>query len=87
MVAVLESPPLELTPQELVKMTGFKRAGKQMDVLQALGIPSRKRPDNTLLVLRMHCQYPCAPPPALAAAPSSGMGSAPPRLHKIQRKR
>lgn len=60
MAANLEQP-LELTEQEIIRMTGYRQAIKQVETLTALGIPARKRPDNTVLVLRVHCLYPVAP--------------------------
>lgn len=57
MAAVLESP-LELTDTELERITGYRRPSKQMEVLKSLGIPARRRPDNSVLVMRMHCIAP-----------------------------
>lgn len=53
--------PLHLTEQEIEDMTGYHRPAYQMKVLQGLGIPARKRPDNSVLVLRMDCQHRRAP--------------------------
>ncbi|VVD75288.1 DUF4224 domain-containing protein [Pandoraea commovens] len=61
MAAVLEQP-LELTGEEIARITGYRRAAKQIDVLASLGIPARRRPDNSVLVLRMHCLYPMGAP-------------------------
>ncbi|WP_321814618.1 MULTISPECIES: DUF4224 domain-containing protein [unclassified Paraburkholderia] len=61
MAAVLDQP-LELTEDEIVRMTGYRRAGKQIETFKELGIPARKRIDNTVLVLRVHCLYPVASP-------------------------
>jgi hypothetical protein len=66
MAAVLDQP-LELTETEIVRMTGYRRPGKQIETLKSLGIPARKRPDNSVLVLRVHCLYPAASPERIAA--------------------
>jgi hypothetical protein len=52
------SDPLDLTEQELVNITGYARPSNQLRVLKDLGIPARRRPDNTILVLRMHMLHP-----------------------------
>ncbi len=54
----------ELTDEEIQRITRYRRPTKQMEVLRSLGIPARLRPDNTLLVLRMHLTQPVAQPPA-----------------------
>jgi hypothetical protein len=54
MAAVLDVP-LHLTEDELESMTGYRRPSKQMEMLKSLGIPARLRPDNSVLVMRMHC--------------------------------
>ena len=46
-----------LTPAEIHEITGKKRPHAQMPVLHALGIPFRIRPDNSLMVLRVHVIY------------------------------
>jgi hypothetical protein len=61
MAAVLETP-LELTEDELERITGYKRPSKQMEMLKSLGIPARRRPDNSVLVMRMHCIAPAQVP-------------------------
>lgn len=48
----------ELTDEELQRITRYRRPTKQMQVLRDLGIPARLRPDNTVLVLRMHLVNP-----------------------------
>lgn|GEM_PF-1181460 len=78
MAAVLDQP-LELTETELVRMTGYRRPGKQIETLKSLGIPARKRPDNSVLVLRVHCMYPVASPERAAADK--------PKLKPISRKK
>jgi uncharacterized protein DUF4224 len=50
--------PLELTKEELIRLTGYRIPRKQLEVMRSLGIPARIRPDNSVLVLRMHCQFP-----------------------------
>lgn len=57
MAAVLDLP-VYLTEAELEGMTGYKRPSKQMEVLKSFGIPARLRPDNSVLVMRMHCFTP-----------------------------
>ncbi len=52
--------PLEMTQEELARITGYRRSQKQIEVLRSLGVPARLRPDNTVLVLRMHMTYPAA---------------------------
>lgn len=66
MAAVLDQP-LELTETEIVRMTGYKRPTRQIEMLKSLGIPARKRPDNSVLVMRVHCLYPVASPERAAA--------------------
>jgi hypothetical protein len=61
MAAVLDQP-IDLTEEEIVRMTGYRRPGKQMETLKALGIPARRRPDNSVLVMRVHCIYPVGSP-------------------------
>ena len=43
-----------LTPDELVDLTGKRRPHAQARVLDALHIPFKRRPDNTLIVFRYH---------------------------------
>lgn len=52
----LPSAGLCLTPAELVEITGKRRAGKQAEVLNELGITHKIRPDNTVLVSRAHLE-------------------------------
>ncbi|PTE00831.1 DUF4224 domain-containing protein [Pandoraea apista] len=77
MAAVLEQP-LELTGEEIARITGYRRATKQLDVLASLGIPARRRPDNSVLVLRMHCLYP------MSAAPAANPSANEPQLRPIR---
>jgi predicted naringenin-chalcone synthase len=57
MEAVLEVTP-ELTEAELVRITGYRRPSKQIEILKSLGIPACMRRDNSVLVMRMHCIAP-----------------------------
>lgn len=50
----------ELTDEELLRITRYRRPTKQLEVLRSLGVPARLRPDNTVLVLRMHLNNPAA---------------------------
>lgn len=54
------TPPLELTAEELQRITGYRQSQKQIEVLRSLGVPALLRPDNTVLVLRMHMTHPAA---------------------------
>jgi len=49
---------LALSEAEVKALTGYTRPAYQLKMLKGLGIPARKRPDNTVLVLRMHCLHP-----------------------------
>jgi len=51
---------LALSEDEVAKITGYSRPSNQLRVLGDLGIPARRRPNNTVLVMRMHCLYPAA---------------------------
>jgi hypothetical protein len=51
----MSAQPIMLTDQEIKDLTGYCRPAYQMKVLKSLGIPVRRRPDNTLIVLRMDC--------------------------------
>ena len=50
--------PLEMTREEIERITGYVQPAKQLEVLRGLGVPARLRPDNTVLVLRMHLTQP-----------------------------
>jgi hypothetical protein len=43
-----------VTPQDLKTYTGRERPSAQARVLSRLGIPHRRRPDGSLIVLRCH---------------------------------
>lgn len=49
---------LALSEDEIHKITGYARPTKQLEVLASLGVPARRRPDNSVLVLRMHLVHP-----------------------------
>lgn len=49
-----------LTEDELKEMTGYSRPAFQARCLKEMGIPSKRRPDNSLIVLRIHCHNPAA---------------------------
>jgi len=51
---------LALSDTEIRQITGYARPKLQLEVLRSLGIPARRRPDNTVLVMRMHCIHPTA---------------------------
>jgi hypothetical protein len=46
---------LTLSKDELIELTRYHRANNQLQFLKELGIPAKKRRDNTVCVLRMHC--------------------------------
>ena len=46
-----------LTPEELEEITGKKRRGAQKNVLHALGVKYKERPDGTLAVLKSHAEH------------------------------
>lgn len=48
----------ELSSEELERITRYRRPKKQLEILRSLGVPARLRPDNTVLVLRMHLTQP-----------------------------
>ena len=51
----MDAQPITLTDQEIKELTGYSRTAYQLRVLAELHIPARKRPDNSVLVLRMDC--------------------------------
>lgn len=61
---------LALPQEELRELTGYARPSKQLEALKSLGIPARRRPDNTVLVLRMHMIHP-VPMQVHASGPST----------------
>ena len=46
---------IELSEERIKRMTGYSRPTYQEKMLRSLGIPCRRRPDNSLLVLRRDC--------------------------------
>ena len=62
MSANKEMAELWLSETELTKLTGYRVPAYQMKVLKSLGIPARRRPDNSVLVMRMHCMHPATLP-------------------------
>lgn len=57
---------VELTPDEIYDITHYKRAAEQLRTLRELGIPARRRHDNTVCVLRMHTLTVAANQPSAA---------------------
>lgn len=51
-----------LSPDEIYALTHYKRPAEQLRELAALGIPARRRHDNTICVLRAHVYNPPAKP-------------------------
>jgi hypothetical protein len=62
MITNRETVELWLSDAELTKLTGYRVPAYQMKVLKSLGIPARRRPDNSVLVMRMHCMHPATLP-------------------------
>lgn len=55
MAAVLKNlPGPTLTPEEIYDITHYKRPAEQLRELASLGIPAKRRHDNTVCVLRVH---------------------------------
>ena len=59
-----------LTADELAELTGKARRAAQGDVLRALGIPFKARPDGSLVVLRVAVQTALGHAPAQERSPS-----------------
>ncbi|QDD62683.1 DUF4224 domain-containing protein (plasmid) [Herbaspirillum seropedicae] len=57
--------PITLTEEEVVAITGYHRAAFQLRRLEEMGIPAHRRPDNTVMVLRVYATT----RPAAEAAP------------------
>lgn len=51
----MNAQPITLTDEEIKDLTGYSRPAYQLRVLDEMHIPARRRPDNTVMVLRMHC--------------------------------
>lgn len=62
----VENNPITLTEQEVVAITGYHRPAFQLRRLQEMGIPAHRRPDNTVMVLRVYATT----RPTAAAAPA-----------------
>jgi hypothetical protein len=45
---------LTLTQAELIELTHYQRPAHQLRFLKEIGIPAKKRADNTILVFRAH---------------------------------
>ncbi|WDZ97931.1 DUF4224 domain-containing protein [Herbaspirillum sp. WKF16] len=56
---------LTLSEAEIIEITGYHRPKFQLQRLQEMGIPAHRRPDNTVMVLRVYATT----RPATAAAP------------------
>ncbi len=54
---------LILSAEELYELTGYRRASNQLRVLKEMNIPARRRADNTVTVMRMHCIHPSSVQP------------------------
>ena len=53
---------LDLSKAELRELTGYRRASAQRRFLAEMGVPSKPRPDGSLLVLRRDLQRDRPPP-------------------------
>lgn len=52
---------ITLTPPELVALTGYRRAGEQLDELQRLGfVRARRGPTGAVILERAHYEAVCA---------------------------
>jgi hypothetical protein len=49
---------VELSPEEIERITHYKRAAEQLRELAELGIQAKRRRDNTVCVLRAHAMQP-----------------------------
>jgi len=58
------APDITLTKDELYKVTGYKVQAHQLRILKELGIPARRRTDNSIAVLRVHCMFPVSSTPS-----------------------
>jgi hypothetical protein len=50
-----------LSEEEIIRLTHYRRAAEQLRELERLGIPAKRRHDNTVCVLRMHTVHPSSP--------------------------
>lgn len=46
--------PITLSEDEVVTITGYHRPAFQLRRLKEMGIPAHRRPDNTVVVLRVY---------------------------------
>jgi hypothetical protein len=69
----------ECTAEELRRITGYTRPAEQLRELRALGVPARRRPDGSVLVLRGHLERPPAP-----VAPVTETARQSPRLRAVR---
>lgn len=49
---------LTLSEEQLYQVTGTRQPTRQLKRLQELGIPAKRRTDNTVAVLLVHCTHP-----------------------------
>ena len=70
---------LDLSQEEIIQLTGYRWPTKQIEMLESMGVPARRRLDNSVFVLRAHCMRPMAPQPQTEQAK--------PKLRLIKRKR
>jgi hypothetical protein len=45
---------LTLTPEEILEITGYRRAHEQLRWFKALGVPAKRRADGSVSVAREH---------------------------------
>lgn len=49
-----QSVSLTLTPEEIVEITGYRRAHEQLTWFKGLGVPAKRRADGSVSVAREH---------------------------------
>jgi hypothetical protein len=49
-----QSGSLTLTPEEIVEITGYRRAHEQLTWFKGLGVPAKRRGDGSVSVAREH---------------------------------
>ncbi len=52
--AAVQSVSLTLTPEEIVEITGYRRAHEQITWFKGLGVPAKRRADGSVSVAREH---------------------------------
>jgi hypothetical protein len=72
---------LYLSEQEIRELTGYTVGSYQLKTFQKLGVPAVQRKDGSVLVLRMHCQYPV---PAIYSPSPAGLVSPAPQLKSVR---